>query len=108
MLCILVNKPESFSLSFLSEGIPQVQSDICRTMQTTIGGFGGKAYTDGITAPPLMNDNVGDSGRPAISSLNCPPFIAIEQCRDIWYVMRGHLLHIEPAIYFYLPFFNFM
>ena len=51
-------------------------------MQTAVGVFGGDAYTDGITAPPLMNDNVGDSGRPAISSLNCPPFVAVELCRE--------------------------
>ncbi|KAL1364166.1 hypothetical protein AAHE18_03G198600 [Arachis hypogaea] len=51
-------------------------------MQTAVGVFGGEAYTDGITAPPLINDNVGDSGLPIISSLNCPPFIAVEQCRE--------------------------
>ncbi|XP_052114584.1 uncharacterized protein LOC107479310 [Arachis duranensis] len=51
-------------------------------MQTAVGVSGGEAYTDGITAPPLINDNVGDSGLPIISSLNCPPFIAVEQCRE--------------------------
>ena len=51
-------------------------------MQTAVGVFGGEAYTDGINVPPLMNDNVGDSGRPAISSLNAPPFIAVELCRE--------------------------
>ncbi|TKY52560.1 Phosphoglycerate mutase protein 2 [Spatholobus suberectus] len=38
-------------------------------MQTTVGVFGGEAYTNGINVPPLVNDNVGDSGRPAISSM---------------------------------------
>ncbi|RYR42147.1 hypothetical protein Ahy_A08g038606 isoform A [Arachis hypogaea] len=69
--------------SDVSKGIELViVSPLLRTMQTAVGVFGGEAYTDGITAPPLMNDNVGDSGRPAISSLNCPPFIAVEQCRE--------------------------
>ena len=51
-------------------------------MQTAVGVFGGQPYTDGINVPPLMNDNVGDSRRPAISSLNVPPFIAVELCRE--------------------------
>lgn len=51
-------------------------------MQTAVGVFGGEAYTDGIDAPPLMNDNVGNGSRPAISSLNSPPFVAVELCRE--------------------------
>jgi hypothetical protein len=51
-------------------------------MQTAVGVFGGDAHTDGIDAPPLMNDNVGNSNRHAISSLNSPPFIAVELCRE--------------------------
>ncbi|KAF2323891.1 hypothetical protein GH714_003726 [Hevea brasiliensis] len=55
-----------------------------RTMQTAVGVFGGEGYADGIEAPPLMVANAGESNRPAISSLNCPPFVAVELCRNIW------------------------
>lgn len=54
----------------------------CRTMQTAVGVFGGEAYVDGIDAPPLMVANTGKSSHPAISSLNCSPFIAVELCRE--------------------------
>ena len=53
-----------------------------RTMQTAVGVFGGENYTDGVSAPPLMVENAGHSGRPAVSSLNCPPFLAVETCRE--------------------------
>ena len=52
-------------------------------MQTAVGVFGGEANSGDTSAPPLMVENVGDSGRPAISSLNSPPFIAVELCREI-------------------------
>jgi len=51
-------------------------------MQTAVGVFGGENYTNGISAPPLMVENAADSGRPAISNLNCPPFLAVETCRE--------------------------
>lgn len=51
-------------------------------MQTAVGVFGGEAYVDGIDAPPLMVANAGKSSHPAISSLNCSPFIAVELCRE--------------------------
>lgn len=54
----------------------------CRTMQTAVGAFGGEASADGIDVPLLMAENTGSSKRPAISSLNCPPFIAVELCRE--------------------------
>lgn len=54
----------------------------CRCMQTAVGVFGGEGYTDRIDVPPLMVANAGDSNRPAISSLNCPSFIAVEGCRE--------------------------
>ncbi|KAF5455923.1 hypothetical protein F2P56_025453, partial [Juglans regia] len=56
----------------------------CRTMQTAVGVFGGEAeaYTDGVNVPPLMVANTGNSGHPAISSLNRPPFVAVELCRE--------------------------
>jgi hypothetical protein len=51
-------------------------------MQTAVGVFGGGSYTDGVNAPPLMVEGAGNSGRQAISSLNCPPFLAVEACRE--------------------------
>jgi hypothetical protein len=54
-------------------------------MQTAVGVFGGEAYTDGVNVPPgppLMVANTGNSDHPAISSLNCPPFLAVELCRE--------------------------
>ena len=54
----------------------------CRTLQTAVGVFGGEGFTDGMNALPLMVANVGNSGREAISSLNSPPFIAVEDCRE--------------------------
>ncbi|XP_019417644.1 PREDICTED: phosphoglycerate mutase-like protein 1 isoform X3 [Lupinus angustifolius] len=59
-----------------------IVSPLLRTIQTAVGVFGGEAGSDGINALPLMNENVGDSGRHAISSLNSPPFIAVELCRE--------------------------
>ncbi|XP_022008664.1 phosphoglycerate mutase-like protein isoform X2 [Helianthus annuus] len=53
-----------------------------RTMQTAVGAFGGEATAVGIDVPPLMAENMGNSNRPAISSLNCPPFIAVELCQE--------------------------
>jgi len=51
-------------------------------MQTAVGVFGGEANTDGVSVPPLMIENVGHSDHPAVSSLNCPPFVAVELCRE--------------------------
>ncbi|KAI4388676.1 hypothetical protein MLD38_000984 [Melastoma candidum] len=59
-----------------------ITSPLLRTMQTAVGVFGGEAGEDGITAPPLMVANAGKSTQPTISSLNCPPFIAVELCRE--------------------------
>ncbi|GER54096.1 phosphoglycerate mutase family protein [Striga asiatica] len=59
-----------------------VVSPLLRTIQTAVGVFGGEAYADGIDAPPLMTANAGDSNHPAISSLNSPPFVAVELCRE--------------------------
>lgn len=59
-----------------------ITSPLLRTMQTAAGVFGGESYSDGVNAPPLMVANAGNSNRPAISSLNCPPFIAVEYCRE--------------------------
>lgn len=63
-----------------------------RTMETAVGTFGGEGYSDGINVPPLMIANAGDCNRPAISSLNCPPFLAVELCRE-------HLVYsIKPSL----------
>jgi hypothetical protein len=51
-------------------------------MQTAVGVFGGENYTNGINAPPLMVENAANSGRPAISTFKCPPFLAVEACRE--------------------------
>lgn len=51
-------------------------------MQTAVGVFGGENYTDDVSTPPLMVENAGNSGRPAISSLGSPPFLAVETCRE--------------------------
>lgn len=59
-----------------------ITSPLLRCMQTAVGVFGGEGYTDGIDVPPLMVTDAGDSKHPAISSLNCPPFIAVEGCRE--------------------------
>ncbi|GAB4839093.1 hypothetical protein Ancab_028621 [Ancistrocladus abbreviatus] len=67
----------------LSKGIELViTSPLTRTMQTAAGVFGGDGYTDAIDVLPLMVANTGNSERPAISSLNCPPFLAVELCRE--------------------------
>ncbi|KAG6400403.1 hypothetical protein SASPL_137234 [Salvia splendens] len=59
-----------------------VVSPLLRTMQTTVGVFGGEGFDDGIKAAPLMTENAGESDHPAISSLNAPPFVAMELCRE--------------------------
>ncbi|XP_042439452.1 phosphoglycerate mutase-like protein 1 isoform X3 [Zingiber officinale] len=59
-----------------------ITSPLLRTMQTAVGVFGGESCTDGVNILPLMVENTGHSGRPAISSLNCPPFLAVERCRE--------------------------
>lgn len=59
-----------------------IVSPLTRTMQTAVGIFGGEGYSNGVDVTPLMVENAFDSGHPAISSLNCPPFLAIEQCRE--------------------------
>ncbi|GER42106.1 phosphoglycerate mutase family protein [Striga asiatica] len=52
------------------------------TIQTAVGVFGGEGYTDKTDILPLMIANAGNSGRAAISSLNSPPILAVEQCRE--------------------------
>ncbi|KAL9321335.1 hypothetical protein ACSQ67_013174 [Phaseolus vulgaris] len=53
-----------------------------RTLQTAVGVFGGEGYTNRTDVVPLMVENAGNSSRAAISSLNCPPIVAVELCRE--------------------------
>ncbi|KAI4299201.1 hypothetical protein L6164_032682 [Bauhinia variegata] len=59
-----------------------IASPLLRTLQTAVGVFGGEGYTDRMDILPLMVANAGNSYRPAISSLNSPPIIAVELCRE--------------------------
>ncbi|KAL2936573.1 Phosphoglycerate mutase-like protein 1 [Bienertia sinuspersici] len=59
-----------------------VASPLLRTMQTAVGVFGGEGYTDKMDVLPMMVANAGSSDRSAISSLNCPPIMAVELCRE--------------------------
>ncbi|XP_027346182.1 phosphoglycerate mutase-like protein 1 isoform X2 [Abrus precatorius] len=59
-----------------------VASPLLRTLQTAVGVFGGEGYTDKTDVLPLMLANAGNSCRAAISSLNCPPIVAVELCRE--------------------------
>ncbi|CAK9144953.1 unnamed protein product [Ilex paraguariensis] len=59
-----------------------ITSPLLRTMQTAVGVFGGDGYTDRMDIVPLMVANAGNSDRAAISSLNSPPIVALELCRE--------------------------
>ncbi|EOA31217.1 hypothetical protein CARUB_v10014383mg [Capsella rubella] len=59
-----------------------IVSPLLRTIQTAVGAFGGEEDTNGADATPLMVANAGSSDHPAISSLNSPPFLAVELCRE--------------------------
>ncbi|KAL5162690.1 Phosphoglycerate mutase-like protein 1 [Glycine soja] len=59
-----------------------IASPMMRTLQTAVGVFGGEAYTDKTDVLPLMVANAGNSYRAAISSLNSPPVVAVELCRE--------------------------
>ncbi|OAY74611.1 Phosphoglycerate mutase-like protein 1 [Ananas comosus] len=76
-----------------------ITSPLLRTMQTAVGVFGGESYTDGINVPPLMVENAGNSNHLAISSLNCPPFVAVEQCREhLAHVYLYSIFHIDRSL----------
>jgi hypothetical protein len=62
-------------------------------MQTAVGVFGGESCSNGVSVPPLMVEN---AGRPAVSSLNCPPFLAVEACRERL---------VRTSTSFFFPFF---
>ncbi|XP_028240892.1 phosphoglycerate mutase-like protein 1 isoform X2 [Glycine soja] len=59
-----------------------IASPMMRTLQTAVGVFGGEGYTDKTDVLPLMVANAGNSYRAAISSLNSPPVVAVELCRE--------------------------
>ncbi|XP_057812978.2 phosphoglycerate mutase-like protein 1 isoform X2 [Cryptomeria japonica] len=84
-----------------------VTSPLMRTMQTAVGVFGGGGYIDGDSSPPLMVAGTGKSSQDAISSSNCPPFVAVEWCREHLGVHPcdkrrsiSEYLHLFPAIDF--------
>ncbi|XP_057867486.1 phosphoglycerate mutase-like protein [Cryptomeria japonica] len=60
-----------------------VTSPLTRTMQTAVGVFGSGSYIDADLSPPLMVAGGGKSDHNAISSSNCPPFVAVEYCREM-------------------------
>ncbi|RXI00410.1 hypothetical protein DVH24_037958 [Malus domestica] len=68
-----------------------ITSPLLRTLQTAVGVFGGEGYKDRTDVPPLMVANAGNSERPSISNLNCPPIIAVELCRE-------HLIETDEDI----------
>ncbi|KMS99617.1 hypothetical protein BVRB_1g021880 [Beta vulgaris subsp. vulgaris] len=59
-----------------------ITSPLTRTIQTAVGVFGAGDCADGINVRPLMVADAGNSSRPAISSFGCPPFLAVELCRE--------------------------
>lgn len=59
-----------------------VTSPLMRTMQTAVGAFGGPQFSEDDPSPPLMVKDGGGSEHPAISSTGCPPFMAVELCRE--------------------------
>lgn len=59
-----------------------ITSPLLRTLQTAVGVFGGEAYTDRLDVLPLMVANAGNSGHAAISSVDSPPIVAVELCRE--------------------------
>lgn len=71
-------------------------------MQTAVGVFGGENSVDGVSAPPLMVENAGHGSRPAISSLNCPPFLAFEACRE-HLVLSSPKTHLNMKCLLYVP-----
>ncbi|KAI3933106.1 hypothetical protein MKW92_002262 [Papaver armeniacum] len=59
-----------------------IVSPLLRTLQTAVGSFGPGGYADGTDVTPLMVANAKYSNRSAISSLNTPPFVAVQLCRE--------------------------
>lgn len=65
-------------------GWNDLYGSICgfRTLQTAVGVFGGEGYTSRMDMLPLMVANAANSSYAAFSSLNCPPIVAVELCRE--------------------------
>ncbi|MCL7023488.1 hypothetical protein MKW94_027596, partial [Papaver nudicaule] len=59
-----------------------IVSPLLRTMQTAVGVFGAGDSANGMDLTPLMVANIGNSNRSGVSSLNTPPFLAVELCRE--------------------------
>ncbi|KNA09986.1 hypothetical protein SOVF_148520 isoform A [Spinacia oleracea] len=58
-----------------------VTSPMLRTMQTAVVVFGGDNQKNGMCASPLMLENVKND-HATVSSLNSPPFLTQELCRE--------------------------
>lgn len=59
-----------------------ITSPLLRTLQTATGAFGGDKVKDGEDAAPLLMVADAKNNRDAVSSLECPPLIAVELCRE--------------------------
>ncbi|XP_047328476.1 phosphoglycerate mutase-like protein 1 [Impatiens glandulifera] len=61
-----------------------IVSPLLRTLQTAVGVFGGGYINEKNISDQdlLMVKNALDSNQAAISSLDCPPFLAVELCRE--------------------------
>lgn len=71
-------------------------------MQTAVGVFGGEGYSDTMDSLPLMVANAGNSDRSAISSLNSPPIVAVELCRE--HLVRSVMQQVYLMLILYLIF----
>nr|KYP54522.1 hypothetical protein KK1_000711 [Cajanus cajan] len=76
-----------------------IASPLLRTLQTAVGVFGGDGYTDKTDVLPLMVANAGNSSHAAISSLNSPPIVAVELCREHLYIFNIRFLKLDIIIH---------
>ncbi|KAG0449927.1 hypothetical protein HPP92_027034 [Vanilla planifolia] len=81
------NQVDNLRRHVISSGLAKkidlvITSPLLRTMQTAVGVFGGDGFVDEAKGLPLMIENAGNCGRPAISSVETLPFIAVEACRE--------------------------
>lgn len=88
--------------AFVSYEMVYKESIICnvtpRTMQTAVGAFGGPQFSEDDPSPPLMVKDGGGSEHPAISSSGCPPFMAVELCREHMVRFIFLFTHNNPQI----------
>ncbi|TVU06824.1 hypothetical protein EJB05_46859, partial [Eragrostis curvula] len=67
-LMCLHSSTENIELKLVLDSCQYLRKSTIRTMQTAVGVFGGDNYTHGASASPLMVENAGHSGRPAIEN----------------------------------------